>query len=140
MTDSDKNCPYCGTHIDDHPASPCLNAWVAEDVMEWWNVSEGDGWFGFHFVKIEGAAMPVYDPVPHFSDSIIAAWQVVEMLRQNYYVDIGVDDNGAQVQLDCLHVNNLGNTRWQLAFVGSTRANTAPLAICRTAIKLEVIP
>ena len=29
------NCPHCNVHIDKHPASRCLDAWVAEAVMEW---------------------------------------------------------------------------------------------------------
>jgi len=29
------NCPHCKVHVNEHPASRCFDAWVAEDVMEW---------------------------------------------------------------------------------------------------------
>ena len=109
------NCPTCNVHIDEHEASRCLDAWVAADIMEL-----PQNW-------VSGCL--------NYSTSIAAAWGVVEKLSKHYYVDIGVDDTGAQVQLDCLHVDSLGNTRWELAFVESTRAPAAPLAICRAAIK-----
>lgn len=64
------NCPYCNTHIDEHPASRCLDAWVAETVMDG-DVRpdpDGDGiWVWFK--KNWGYS----DVVPYYSTSIAAA-------------------------------------------------------------------
>ncbi|KKK66418.1 hypothetical protein LCGC14_2964270, partial [marine sediment metagenome] len=29
------NCPHCETLIDEHKATRCLDAWIAEYVMGW---------------------------------------------------------------------------------------------------------
>lgn len=119
------NCPHCNVHIDEHPASRCLDAWVARGVMDWMLVITHDD-VDWVCADSEGQRRLI----PAYSTDIAAAWEVVEKLSQYCYVDIGVDVSGAQVQID---VND--NGEWQLAFVESTRADTAPLAISRAAIK-----
>ena len=72
-------CPHCNTHIDEHPANPCLNAWVATDVMD------------IKIIEIENCAKPKDAPVtkywvrdddgllpPPYSKRIAPAWEVHE--------------------------------------------------------------
>jgi hypothetical protein len=51
-------------------------------------------------------------------------------IEMGYYVDMGVDKHGAQVQLDKFEPNR--EVFWELG--GSIRADTLPLAICRAAL------
>ena len=68
-------------------------------------------------------------PLPYSTD-IKAAFMVVDKLvEMGYYVDIGIDEYGAQVQLDRYE------DHWKLNNVESTRADTLPEAICLAALK-----
>ena len=67
---------------------------------------------------------------PHYSTDISAAFMVVDKLvEMGFYVDIGVDEHGAQVQLD----HDAADIGW--LFGESIRADTAPEAICLAALK-----
>ena len=132
------NCPTCNVHIDEHEASRCLDAWVATDVMGWtrkklppqtdygptrryiWRDAKGEfikGWYrrdGRLYDLVGNDAWP-------FSTSIAAAWQVVEKDRGNFRIF----DNGIYWVA----------WYWTLDEVIKGMAKTAPLAICRAAIK-----
>ena len=66
----------------------------------------------------------------NFSTDIAAAWLVVEKLTEEYYVDIGIDKHGAQVQINYYTGSEYGWIHGE-----SVRADTFPLAICRAALK-----
>ena len=94
-----------------------LDAAVAERVMgeEWTHISPDRVW----------------DDIPAYSTDISAAWQVVlKLVEMGYYVDIGVDEHGAQVQLDKFGGRDIN---WILG--ESIRGKDAPEAICRAAPK-----
>ena len=81
--------------------------------------------------KTKAGAERVDRMVPRYSTQIADAWLVVEKLvEMGCYVDIGVDEHGGQVQLDSFGGED---DRWVLG--ESTRAATAPLAICLAALK-----
>ncbi|MHC4413326.1 MAG: hypothetical protein ACYSW6_10240 [Planctomycetota bacterium] len=61
------------------------------------------------------------------NDDDAAMLVVKKLVEMGYYVDMGVDKHGAQVQLDRL------DNEWELN-VESTRARTLPLAISRAAL------
>ncbi len=65
----------------------------------------------------------------NYDTDIAAAMLVVEKLAEKYYVDIGVDKYGAQVQLNYYTGSEKGWIHGE-----SVRADTLPLAICRAAL------
>ena len=60
-------------------------------------------------------------------NDILGAWQVIRKLRKNYYVDIGTDNNGTQIQLDFYEQD-----KWH--FGESIREEKFVLAVCRAAL------
>ena len=103
-----------------------LDALVAEKVMEWEWRGLSHGWY-----HGEGRLFLDEDELPHYSTQIADAWLVVEKLvGDGFYVDIGVQEDRAQVQLE-----TLTDRSWTIR-VGSTEAPTAPLAICLAALKV----
>ena len=126
------NCPECGVEIDEHDAGRCLDAWVAEKIMD-----DNPHWLGdgieVNILSIGESG----DEVLHYSTNIAAAWQVVEKMRDSGLCPTVYWDDGDDIP-DC--------TGWQvcMAHYGNTEdefrlydgwASTAPLAICRAAIK-----
>jgi hypothetical protein len=136
------------------PAGREMDALVAEKVMglnvSWWSIHhvsdyEGDGPFrSLHsadeiMLPDQDGDMPVlqtftrgdnyvmWNVTPFYSTDIAAALQVVEKLTENFYIDIGIDSSGTQVQLD-----RFNGEDW--TFGESIEAPTAPLAICRAAL------
>jgi len=77
------NCPHCNTHIDEHEASPCFDAWVAEAVMGW--TVEVDESLGAYWYKNNSLFSADIDQYPHNTSSwcpsrhIAAAWEVHEI-------------------------------------------------------------
>ena len=72
--------------------------------------------------------------VPLYSTDIKAAFMVVDKLvEMGYYVDIGVDEHGAQVQLDRFDPSR--EIFWEQG--GSIRGKDAPEAICLAALKTK---
>lgn len=120
------NCPHCGTHIDEHPASRCLDAWVADDIFGgsanpdnvlwyWWDSSDDEGKrvvLGVHLFA-----------GPKFSTDIAAAWQVLGKMGGFWTVQGYIYEG----RTNHYYAGRRGH-------VGS-RAPTAPHAICRAAIK-----
>ena len=148
---SEMNCPHCKTEIDEHEANRCLDAWVAERVfgkrIEFkkgaataWQNDKAVMWFPNDFVDLDDKSTYMhtidgYTGMVHFySTFIAAAWEVVGQMT--------APDTGA------------GGDSWKLEWLaGSYRAgfgygkkakdvtywkaiaDTAPLAICRAALK-----
>ena len=115
------NCPHCGVHIDEHPASRCLDAWVAVDVMELAGVgldSVGD------FQYLHSPDRPHF--VSEYSTDIAAAWEVEQKieelkLRARYVQHLVAAMLGKEVDSD--------EDMWWLL------AHASPLDRCRAAIK-----
>jgi len=133
------NCPRCETEIDEHEANRCLDAWVAEAVMGWHKFEKmGSSYRGVRMCKTCGRLELDNEhwnaDSPNYSSDIADAWKVAgKMTGPN----MGV-----------------GGDWWKLEWLaGSYRANfgygrkvkdvtywkaiadTAPLAICRAALK-----
>ena len=119
-------CPYCATHIDEHPALPCLNAWIAHDIME---IPTDEIYKDCNRITQDGFLCEDY------SGSVAAAWEVVEKLAENNIL---------------LHLarRRWGYMQWKAYFIHADfvglpdagfrdEAPTAPLAICRAAIKAK---
>ena len=156
---SDLSCPHCETEIDEHEASRCLDAWVAEEVMglcghyllmdvrgeddgdyitwtckfceeEFRGLSFGKGWKNPH--------------LHNYSTSIAAAWEVVERL---------VPEAGAEWAIGIFAVPSISSVMWgwqvellKLVYPPNrgegeiaARAETFQLAICRAALKATVL-
>lgn len=64
------NCPTCGLDIGEHPASRCLDAWIAKMLF---------GWDGQR--KSLKQLWPVKRAVPYYSTDMAAAWGIVETFR-----------------------------------------------------------
>ena len=134
-------------NIDDMPAGRELDALVAEKVMGWcitaWN--DGEPWGNRE-------VFPPFEPIngipadcdcishseagepPHYSTDIAAAWEVVEKL-----------DGGGERGTFWWMISSPGNDTMYSAriFEGSVEivgamAPTAPLAICRAALRTVV--
>ena len=70
---------------------------------------------------------------PHYSTDIKVAFMVVnKLVEMGFYVDIGVDEYGAQVQLD-----SFSRLTVSWAIGESTRADTLSEAICLAALKTK---
>ena len=113
-------CPNCNILIDEHPASRCLDALVAEKVMGW---HDCEGYWEDDKVIHTGAGG--WYP----STSISAAWEVVEKLGRAFSIDcisfVGMNE--------CTAIFAAVGTSWNDGAIGT--APTAPLAICRAALK-----
>lgn len=120
-------CPRCGLDVDEHLANRCMDAWVAEAVMGWekccistlpekldythWKTDTLDGMW---YVQASLDWSP--------STQIADAWLVVEKLAP----------------LGQLLLDGTLSGDWHCEVVGDTQAEaeTAPLAICRAALRV----
>ena len=130
------NCPHCGVHVDEHPENACFNAWVATGVMEIDSIRRHDKKGPGRVVEAyavysddseDGYAMYwLNSDFYNYSGHIAAAWRVVEKVLKK--------DVLARVRLDSgsfawtVWVSNKDISTW-------ASGETAPLAICRAAIK-----
>jgi hypothetical protein len=113
------------------PAGRELDAVVAEAVMGWTITNRRDSW-GNRIVEgpfdgCDCGSHCVADTIPEYSTSIGAAWEVVGKL----------DLLGSRGPLGGLALLKSGDL-WELqdeAHITYTQAETAPLAICRAALK-----
>jgi len=120
------NCPQCNTPIDEHQATQCLDAWVAETALK-----KSIAWPAHN----EHPAIPgleLWNEQPRYSSDIAAAWQVVEGFK-NFEPDRG-GDSGFRVELHASGAFAAIGVYHELTIVGAS-AQTAPLAICRAALK-----
>ena len=113
-------CPHCNVHIDEHPALPCLDKWVAETM----------GWPTFSH--------------RYYSCYISAAWEVVMHFKDRQYpIELTGEDAHAWSRWDCKIWHPLDDpdftdeiaAGWDESMNLNERLASAPLAICRAAIK-----
>jgi hypothetical protein len=100
-----------------------LDAEVAEKVFGYWDVCMYDGELVHGENNMNG--WPV--PTPRYSKSMDEAWSIVHKLRCEG-VDVQIDSYGLDGWRVCLSPPDA-----KYAFA---EANTAPLAICKAALKL----
>ena len=118
MPESSLHCPTCAVHVDEHEASRCMDDWVAEKVMGWQLVY--DEW-------MQGRE-PTYQPNEwHPSRFMDAAWDVVEKIAQRCILII---DCVPSAKSFVVHLEDFEHKV-------RAEADTAPLAICRAAIKAK---
>ena len=158
-------CPVCGLGIDEHPASRCLDAWIAESVMGISVAWDGDEPIeannlyqrGF---EVDGHRLSdLYYPVNFYSTDISAAWEAALRLREEGWlvtVELMPEEalhviQGSVSEYDDPHPSHtIGQGLFRCEcqdvlfiqcgarFRGSSSAMacTAPLAICRAALKV----
>ena len=120
-------CPHCGTPIDEHEATRCLDAWIAQSVLgipvRFEAIASGPLW-----VESEWAGKV---PLEAYSSDIAAAWHVVEKayIHTIRIVVSAKDDSPAEWQAE----GHVLSTTWGLA-------ETMPLAVCRAALKAKEWP
>ena len=126
-------CPRCNTPIDEHEAGRCLDAWVAEAVMDaaghWIDPIVRASEPHDTLIEDDFVAMMYAVYLSHYSTDIRAAWGVVERVRQperRFYI--------ASDRAGCfLAVFDESGIGWIVH--GDAEADAVPLAICRAAIK-----
>ena len=120
-------------------AGPQLDRLVAERVMGWEYVidGEGTGWIDTATEQFiakyshEDPSQPEIEPPP-FSTHIASAWEVVEKLKTNGML-INLDDDGEGWEVEIFEVNTVGRSGHCVEW--DSYASKAPLAICRAALK-----
>jgi len=127
-------CPHCQTEVDEHEAGRCLDAWVADVVMDYFEnysgataeyVTEGM----FDMVNEHGWRVEVI-PAPHYSTDIAAAWKVVERLLEKDRIS-SISFGGWDNKQYTTYVVSIYNF--------DEEASKAPLAICRAALRASEI-
>jgi len=98
---------------------------IAERVMGWTNLSMIGNRFG---TTPEGKTHRI---VPQYSTDVSAAWEVVEKLRQSGYQG-GINWAISELGYECAFVEALHSPDERQ----TSRAETAPLAICLAALKV----
>ena len=115
-------------NIDKLEAGHELDRLIAEKVMGWRKVFDEDQGDGMWILWVQQDGQEIYDQqLPKFSADIAAAWEVVEKLSQG--------ESMVTVRTDRTAL------RWICIAETSTRTfsaneSTAPLAICRAALKV----
>lgn len=104
-------CPHCETHIDEHKANRCLDAWIAEKVMGL-QVAKSLVWQDGDWLII-----------PRYSTSRADAWLVVDKFMGRVVAIAVSPQPGGTGIWDC----TIGTV--------AAEAPTAPEAICLAALK-----
>ena len=118
-------------NTDEMPAGSEMDALVAEKVMgsvpcdKWRTLTAYPPQWIKGKAECEHAICYPLEGPPNYSTSIAAAWKVVEKIREDYEPRIELWDEGWEVTI--LTGTDRGSA--------SGRALTAPLAICRAALK-----
>ena len=114
------------SNVDTMPAGREMDALVAERVMGWYRVGamwcKGANSFAAQAEEVAGCPK-IWTP----STDIAAAWEVVEKLREKAWVSVTSGKTGNPCYCE---VDVVGGEIWHVT------ADTAPLAICRAALKL----
>ena len=131
------HCPTCGVEIDEHEATTCLDAWVAERVMGWekcnnWWMRPVDG----EICRLVTAAHSgSWNP----SQDIAAAWVLVEKVADLHGCQFSIERVGRPWEIKCGRYGAVvsGGDLWyeRPDLTLAVYAPTAPLAITRAAIK-----
>lgn len=157
------NCPHCETHIDEHEATLCLDAWIAELVMGW------------EYLKVGYVGVTEGPNAETLRQRELSHWMDVVSLNQigEYYIDIennrwvslrdtwewstggtvfapGKEMNDAWNMLGKFEgyfdierlTNHEANPEYDYFDAGFARSpsgfsKSAPLAMCRAAIKAK---
>ena len=123
-------CPHCGVSIDEHEASLCLNAWVAETVMDCGKV-------GVCFMLNDKRPSESFTTSNHplrYSIDIAAAWEVAK-LRGISVIPTHTGWLAGRFDLDQEFLDpdtGIIDGHFSQGYSGAT---TAQLAICRAALK-----
>lgn len=123
-------------NIDELEAGPELDALVAEKVMGWkWNIRNGVC-YAEHDTFNAPDCWPAFSP----STDIAAAWEVMEKLvSMDFDVDVAMSSkvaNDYSKRCYCHFQAGDDNAPWKENFkLAQAWALTAPLAICRAALK-----
>ena len=120
------NCPHCETKVDQHEAGRCLDAWVAERVMEHDTFSEEV--YG-ELLWYEGDRSKNY-VLPLYSTEIAAAWEVRARLSDMWHPDYLFHLSGP-FDIDSWRVQREDPFGSKPFATGAT----AEIAICRAALK-----
>jgi hypothetical protein len=110
------NCPHCGTEVDEHEAKRCLSAWVHADVM------------GRKLPDHNWETDTYCDCLPDYSTDIAAAWGVL-----GHWIE-KMDDKYLYLEF----VKSAAGPSWSAySGVHAFGGDSAPLAICRAALKAQ---
>ena len=131
------NCPRCNKDVDEHEAGRCMDAWIAEAVMELpprehtfryeeGNTPDGtDGWAGFQCSYCDAAVGSAAPCLLYYSTQIADVWTVVDRLQgepEQFF--FGIRRTPAV------------DGRWHVEFGALFAADeNLCLAICRAALK-----
>lgn len=128
------NCPHCQTPIENHEASRCLDALIAEKIMGW-KSSYGDSfWQMLPPEDSTGRAEGRVYSVPEFSTKIEIAWRVIEAMN-NEQIQGHVGPTRLHRLKQCS--GKAWGVIWctDFGYTEEVFAPTAQLAICRAALK-----
>ena len=128
--------------VDEMEAGRELDALVAEKVMGWRRVSDGQFYFWPSKEMVEALRMSHpdllavdYFAAPEFSADIAAAWKVVEkMYSDGWTVSVGslaAKPRGWRCTVSHMHADDF----YRHPESYEANADTAPLAICRAVLK-----
>ena len=138
------NCPHCSVHIDEHEASRCLDAWVAEVVMGHSDIRKREE--SWEYCLYTGDCHEPYGVNCFFSTSIAAAWVVVMYFKDKQYpVELTGEDAHGWSRWDFRIWHPLDDPDfkdeiargWDESMDLNKRIASASLAICRAAIKVK---
>lgn len=122
------------SHMYNLEAGPELDALVAEKVMGWKWERNATGTVSHlmppHYVPKLGDEL---FPHPKFSTDIAAAWEVVEKLSQHFHLKLNSPFVTGQPWF--AGFTESGVTGWNGVPDFTAKGDTAPLAICRAALK-----
>ena len=122
-------CPECGTHIDEHEAGECIDAWAAKDVMEWkysadWNqiippeqkAKPDEMWSEWYWEGYDEVKKPINENhvsgvsyggdsrtiiIPKYSTDIAAAWVLVEKVADLHGCQFSIERVGKPWEIRC---------------------------------------
>lgn len=118
--------------MTDLPAGPALDVLIATKVMGWTRLPDSfDGIVATPVYRTNDGFETSY--VPPFSTMIVHAWEVVErMSRPPHSLCVQIENDSMQGEVDewSCHFNPVG-----MQPRGYAVADTAPLAICRAALR-----
>jgi hypothetical protein len=115
------------TNIDEMSAGREMDTLVAQHITEWIPPEERDE---------QGRRVKKYSLCPHYSTNIAAAWEVQEkigVLRGGDMELVRYSDGG----YGCWFSKQISGMAGGCEFIISATADTAPLAICRAALKTK---
>jgi hypothetical protein len=136
---SELKCPYCGTHIDEHEATRCLDAWVANKVLGIYvrkSVDDFGGFLPLMTCETMGSfAGRREEPILYYSGEFLLMEALIDRMCKRL---AEFDESVQIIFIDDVVVCNLGITYDPydvdtVEFWG--QAKTAPLAMCRASIK-----